>query len=211
MSTAAPILTVADLLHDLGDIPPQRVRMKPAPGLATLDDLFQQKNAHCELVDGTLVEKAMGHEESFLAMWLAMKLNMFVINHNLGTISGEQGLYELPDENVRGPDISFVSWSKYPNRKRTRDPIPFIAIDLVVEVLSPGNTLREMERKRREYFASGVSLVWEVDPRQRIVTIFDSVDHCEELAVGDTLTGGTVLPGFSQPLSELFAELDRHG
>jgi hypothetical protein len=31
------------------------------------------------------------------------------------------------------------------------------------------------------------------------------------LGVGDTLDGGSILPGFSLPLQALFAELDRQG
>ena len=50
---------------DLGNIPAFRVRLQPPTGTATEKDLVRYnesklKTAICELVEGTLVEKAMG-------------------------------------------------------------------------------------------------------------------------------------------------------
>lgn len=203
--------TFRDLLHDLGDIDPGRVRLAPPPGTATVDDLLKPENDHCELVDGTLVEKAVGNEESFFAFSFGTLLNQFVMAGNLGWMTGEQGFYELGDGQVRGPDLAFITWEKSPGRRRTRDPIPLLSPDLVVEVLSPSNTRREMERKRGEYFRAGVRVVWEVDPRARTVRVYESAEGFRELTAADTLAGEPVLPGFGLPLGPLFAELDRHG
>ncbi len=55
------ILTLGDLLDRLGGISPDRVRMTPPPARATERDVSQievRENRLCELVDGTLVEKA---------------------------------------------------------------------------------------------------------------------------------------------------------
>lgn len=206
-----PVKTIGELLRRLGDIPADRVRFDPMPGRAVLGDLLRPENDGCELVEGTLVEKPMGQEESFLGMWLGMTINQFVITHNLGYVTGEQGLYELPGGPVRGPDVSFTSWDRLPNRRRPKEPIPLGAPDLVVEVLSPGNTPGEMARKRDEYFRGGVRLVWEIDPRARTVRVYSALDRYQDFTAADTLTGGSVLPGFRLPLADLFAELDRHG
>lgn len=207
-----PVKTVADLLHRLGDVPPDRVRFDPVPGTATIADLLNPENEGCELVDGTLVEKAVGWEESFLAVWLATLLNQFVVPRNLGAVTGEAGFIELPPGGpVRGPDVAFTSWGRMAGRTRPTDPIPQLASDLVVEVLSPSNTPREMARKRDEYFRAGVGLVWEIDPRARTVRVYTGPNQFQDLTAADTLTGGTVLPGFTLPLGQLFAELDRHG
>ena len=63
-----------------------------------------------------------------------------------------------------------------------------------------------MARKRREYFAAGTRLVWEVNPRRRTVTVYTGPRTSTRLTETDTLTGGDVLPGFSLPLAELFAD-----
>jgi Uma2 family endonuclease len=83
--------------------------------------------------------------------------------------------------------------------------------DLAVEVVNEGNTAGEMARKRHEYFATGVQLVWLVDPRTRTVEVYTAPDQLTLLHEEQTLDGSTVLPGFTLSLRELFAELDRQG
>jgi hypothetical protein len=69
LTSVATIKTLADLLEQLGGIVPERVRFRPPPGTATEKDVLEVE-AHedrlCELVDGVLVEKAMGWRESIL-------------------------------------------------------------------------------------------------------------------------------------------------
>ena len=206
--------TIKDLLERLGGIAPGRVRMKPLPGLATEADLIEvnaRKMGICELVDRVLVEKGMGYTESGLALFLGGLLNLFVIPRNLGIVSGADGMMRLFPGLVRVPDLGFASWERIPGRRRPDTPIAGFAPDLVVEVLSPSNTKAEMARKRAEYFAAGVRLVWEVDPRKRIVSVFTAPERPTVLDALMTLDGGDVLPGFVLPLADLFAELDRHG
>jgi Uma2 family endonuclease len=112
---------------------------------------------------------------------------------------------------VRGPDVAYASWDRFPERKVPEQPIPTLAPDLAVEVLSESNTPKEMERKRGEYFSQGVSVVWEIDPSTRTATVYTPDGNETHLTESDRLDGGDVLPGFSLELSELFAELDRHG
>src|SRR3954467_1964776 len=77
---------VADLLHQLGDIAPERVLMDPPPGCATEADVLRHiegvPKRLVELVDGALVEKPMGYKESWLATWLIEILSAFVRAHN---------------------------------------------------------------------------------------------------------------------------------
>jgi Uma2 family endonuclease len=61
-----------------------------------------------------------------------------------------------------------------------------------------------MARKRREYFVSGVQLVWLVDPDRRTVTVCKSPDESTVLTEADTLDGGTVLPGLELPVRRIF-------
>lgn len=80
-----------------------------------------------------------------------------------------------------------------------------------MEVLSEGNTAKEMARKRREYFAAGARLVWLVYPKSRTVQVYKTAQESVTLDATQTFDGGDVLPGFTLPLAELFAELDRTG
>jgi Uma2 family endonuclease len=208
------VSTIADLLDQLGGISPRRVLMKPPPGTATEADLLEvnrQKDRVCELVDGVLVEKAAGYRESLLAGAIGAQLRAFVVPRNLGLVSGAGGMMRLLPGLVRAPDVAFTAWERIPGRRVPSEPIPALAPDLAVEVLSASNTEEEMARKRREYFAAGARLVWLIDPRRRTATVFTGPEHAEAFAADETLDGGAVLPGFSLPLRDLFAELDQEG
>ncbi len=206
-----PLRTMADLLHRLGDVSPDRVRFNPVPGTATVDDLLKPENDGCELVDGTLVKKTMGLDESWFAAVLIELIGPFVRRNNLGLLSGGDGPFEMLSGLVRLPDVAFISWDRLPGRRRLRKPIPNVVPDLAVEVLSRNNRPREVARKRREYFSAGVRLVWEVNQRRRTVVVYTSLTSSTTLTAADTLDGGDVLPGFTLSLAELFADLDRHG
>jgi Uma2 family endonuclease len=211
----APIETLADLLDRLGNVPLERILFRPYPGTATEADVLAAMHGPrerlCELVDGVLVEKAMGYRESGLAGFLLGLLNTFVIPRNLGLVTGADGTVRLMAGLLRIPDVAFTSWDRIPGRRRPAAPIPTLAPDSAVEVLSNSNTPGEMARKRLDYFTAGVRLVWEIDPDARTVSVYTGVDTVRVLTIADTLDGGAVLPGFTVPLRDLFAELDRQG
>jgi Uma2 family endonuclease len=213
-ATATRWGTLEELVEQLGDIPLRRIRMTPVPGTATEADLLvaeQRYHSLFELVDGVLVEKGMGYRESLLAGFLIAALRAFVVPRNLGAVSGADGFLRLFPGLVRAPDLAFALWDRFPDRKLPKEPIPTLAPDLVVEVLSESNTPKEMKRKRGEYFSQGVSVVWEIDPRKRKATVYYPDGTKTVLGESDRLEGGNVLPGFTLELGELFAELDRHG
>lgn len=209
-----PLRTLADLLDRLGGISPERIRYTPLPGTATeadLLELYSRERCLCELVDGVLVEKAVGYRESVLAAALSGYLRTFVVARNLGLVSGESGMMRLFPGLVRIPDVAFASWDRVPGRRMPEEAIPSLVPDLAVEVLSEGNTPGEMIVKRGEYFGQGVRLVWIVDPKARMVAVFTTADQSTVLDESDVLDGGEVLPGFELPVRDLFAELDRQG
>jgi Putative restriction endonuclease len=127
LTSVATIKTLADLLEQLGGIVPERVRFRPPPGTATEKDVLEVE-AHedrlCELVDGVLVEKAMGWRESLLASFLITILSNFVRPRNLGLVTDEAGMVRLASGLVRIPDVAFVSWDRLPNRRVPSDPNP---------------------------------------------------------------------------------------
>src|SRR4051812_40880661 len=155
--------TLGDLLKRLGNISPDRVLLDPPPGRATVRDVVEvhrRDRRLCELVEGTLVEKAVGYRESLLAIAIAGALRAFMLPRNLGLVTGPDGMMELFAGLVRIPDVAFASWDRIPGRRVPTQPVPLMVPDLAVEVLSRGNTRDEMAQKRREYFRAGVRVVW---------------------------------------------------
>ena len=205
--------TAMDLGQRFGSLPLRRIRFDPFPGTATEQDvldLHQREDRLYELIDGVLVEKPMAFRESCLASFLVTMLKVFAMRHNLGTVAGADGMMRLWPGRVRIPDVAFISWDRLPGRRLPDAPIPDLAPDLAVEVLSPSNTDEEMRQKRQDYFDAGTRLVWIVEPVSRTVAVWTAPDQSTFFREDETLDGGTVLPGFSLPLRQLFAELDPH-
>jgi Uma2 family endonuclease len=211
LATIAPpeIKTLADLRKRLGGIPLDRIWFHPAPGTATEKDVIEaeaRENRLCELVDGTLVEKAAGFEQARLALRLGHLVASHVDENDLGVCVGANGMMRIAPGLVRIPDVSFITWDRLPGRESPQEPIPDLAPDLAVEILSKGNTRAEMARKVREYFEAGVILVWLIDPKKRTARVFSAVEKSTLVRADQFLVGGDVLPGFSVKLSDL---LDR--
>ena len=186
--------------------------MRPLPGTATEQDLLHLLDSEgriCELIDGILVEKPMGFFESSVAAALIMFLGKFLEQRDLGIVLGEGGTLRILRDQIRVPDVAFLSWRHFPGRVVPAEPVPFIAPDLAVEVLSKGNTEAEMERELDDYFAAGVQLVWFIDPATESATVYEDRDQRHRVLRDESLTGGNVLPGFELPLAELFEKAGR--
>ena len=119
--------TLQDLLVQLGNIPADRIRMTPKPGTATPDDCIAvndgDEKAMCELVDGTLVEKAMGYEASVVAGTILAILRDYAASNRLGLISGADGFFQL-QSSTRGPDVAFLNRDRLPQGVFSRGSPP---------------------------------------------------------------------------------------
>lgn len=209
---AAP-RTMADLLEDLGGIVPERVRLHPHPGEATVQALIEnndvRKDFRCELIDGILVEKAhMSHVENSFTNIIAYYLQSFLRQTRLGKGFTEGAMYQLLGGDVRLPDYTVCLKDKFPTGKVPRVPYAEFAPDLAVEVLSKTNTAKEIRKKRQKLFASGTKLCWVLNPAKRTVDVYTSVDNPVTLTEADTLTGGDVLPGFELSIADWFREAE---
>jgi len=206
--------TVDELIDALG-VPASRILLDPPPGTATEADVTRlvegEPKRLVELIDGTLVEKAMGNRESELAVVLISVLAPFVYQRKLGKVYGADFMARMKQKNIRLPDVAFVAYADMPGGKAVDEVVLSGAMTLAIEMISPGNRKKEMLQKRKEYFASGAQRVWQFDMRSRTVAVYSSAEEAQILQEGSTLDGGDVLPGFSIALADLFAEVDRQG
>jgi Uma2 family endonuclease len=160
-----------------------------------------------ELIDGELVEMTPSADESSST---GATILGFLAQHvragRLGRLYGADGGFVLfPDRpTVRVPDVAFVRVERMP-QGQARKSFPRLAPDLVVEVLSPSDRASEVVAKLEMYQEAGVPLIWLVDPEAMTVTIIASGTSTRVLRSGDTLDGGDVLPGFTVPVTEIFA------
>jgi Uma2 family endonuclease len=83
-----------------------------------------------------------------------------------------------------------------------------IVPDAVLEVRSPSDNRREVEEKIQRWLNAGVRIVWELNPKTQVMTIYRPGEEPRRLGIDDTLTGEDVLPGFTLPLRLLFESDD---
>ena len=104
--------------------------------------------------------------------------------------------------NVFQPDICVICDPAKIDRKGCMG-----APDIVVEILSPGNSKKEMKDKYTAYEEAGVKEYWVVIPQYQLVIAYNLINGKFEQepvkAVGDIITS-SVLPGFTLGLAELF-------
>lgn len=203
--------TAADLVQRFGPIPLSRVRTRPAPGTATEQDVITihaREKRLCELVDGILVEKTVGYFESAVAVRLAVLISEFLRGKSLGLVFGADGMMKLEWGLIRIPNACYISNERL--RKvnlQPHAPLDVLSPNLAIEVLSAGNTVREMDDKLQDYFDHDVELVWYCDPVQQTVTVYHSPTGSRIVRHPELLTGDPLLPGFTASLPELFAPL----
>lgn len=152
-----------------------------------------------------------GFQASNIAMRLAIRLGAFVEDHSLGTLTGEQGGYDLGSAGQKNtalaPDVAFVRADHLPPHVSfdVTKAAP-LAPDLAVEVASPNQYRPAMAAKAQRYLRAGTRLVWVVWPRWQQVDVWRQGDAqpSATLNAGDMLDGEDVVPGFAYPVSQLF-------
>jgi Uma2 family endonuclease len=173
--------------------------------LMTADELYQLPNDgnRYELIRGEL-RKTMsptGFEHGDVELGIGSSLRAHVKKRRLGkVVAGDVGfrIHRGPDT-VLGPDVAFVRSERVVKTRKFFDGPP----DLVIEVVSPGDSYTEVEEKAADWLRHGTRAVIVVDPARRSVRIHRSG---EVVNVTDAIAVDDVVPGWSLPLSEIFED-----
>jgi Uma2 family endonuclease len=177
--------------------------------LMTADELLTLPRGRFryELIKGELITMSPGGGEHGAIMAnLTGLLYQHVRANKLGTIFGAETGFKLESDpdTVRAPDVSFVRRARI-EREGIAKAYPVGSPDLAVEVLSPDDSPRKVEKKTGDWLAGGAREVWNVNPKQRTVTVHRSTADATVLSENDELDGGALVPGFRCRVSEIFA------
>lgn len=162
-----------------------------------------------EVVDGVLVRMAGSKPRAlFVADRLYRRLGDYVEDQALGRTTGADGVYDFEHSGQPGtgllPDIGFIRAEIV--AQLDLDTVLTVAPDLAVEIASENQFRPAMGAKAQRYLAAGTRLVWIIYPRWQQVDIWHPGDTTPvTLTVGDVLKGETVVPGFTFPVTRLFA------
>jgi len=176
--------------------------------LITADDLEQMPDddsALTELDEGELVTMSLpGEEHGYFETEIGSLLRNHVKQHGLGRVYvGDTG-FRLSDATVRGPDVAFVRADRV-EALRSKG-FARGAPDLAVEIFSPSDSVPQLMRKVRQYFAAGCHTVWIFYPGHREIHVLEASGADRLLKIGDTLEAAELLPDFSVPVAEFFPE-----
>ncbi len=157
-----------------------------------------------EFIGGEIVEVPSNAYVSEIAAQIIFLIKLFLSQNSIkGHVTGEGGGYQVAGERY-APDVAYLSVEK--QEQLDREGYNTVPPDLAVEVVSSdANRERDLLRiKVFNYLADGVT-VWVVEPERRTVEVY--VPGATKVAVyreGDTLNGGTVLPGLSINVADVF-------
>ena len=170
----------------------------------------------CEVVDGVLLmPPGPMPEHQWLGLVISRRMSLFAEARELGVVLTApcDVLIRREPLRVRQPDVLFIS----ADRGGVRRPADLTGLsrlemppDLVVEILSPSNTRRQVEEKLADYRSIGVLEGWLVNfPARTVEVLRLSRDEMVVLGVygmGDVLRS-EALPGFELPIADIFGPL----
>lgn len=176
--------------------------------LMTVEDLADlgDEPGRYDLIRGELIRMSpAGAKHGILAMRIGHKVADFVEDHLPGEVfAAETGFILARDPDVLlAPDVAFVRADRMPPEEE-QDGFLSLAPDFVVEVVSPSDRQNDVSDKVMEYLDAGVSLIWVVEPRRQIVTVYFPDRTSRILSGDDVLDGSDVLPEFRLTVNEIF-------
>ena len=170
---------------------------------AELEQMPDDDSVQTELDEGELITMALAWEgHGFLEMKIGSILWIHVSRKRLGRVyTGDTG-FRLRDDTVRAPDVAFVRQERV--EALTSKGFAKGAPDLAVEIFSPSDSVPQLMRKVKQYFACGCHTVWIVYPDRKEIHLLEAAGGDRILGVGDTVEAPELLPGFSVPVAEFF-------
>ena len=158
-----------------------------------------------EFIGGEIVEMVSNNYASETAMIIATHIGMYLLQNKTGRMTGADGGYIIAGERYI-PDVAYISYEKQPEPSHDAyNPNP---PDLVVEVVSPTDSERQLSIKISNYLAAG-AIVWVARPDVKEVDAHTPGQAVQVLGINGMLDGGDVLPNFKLSVREIFPEESR--
>jgi Uma2 family endonuclease len=172
---------------------------------AELEQMPDVDSVRTELDEGELITMPpASFEHGGYEAEIIVILHDYVKRHKLGNVYGSSAGYRLTDDTVREPDVSFVRSARLTSLKSKNKGFANGSPDLAVEIISPSDSIRQLMRKVKQYFAAGTHTVWIVYPDEQEVQVLEATGTDRWLKGDDPIEAPELLPGFSVPISQFF-------
>jgi Uma2 family endonuclease len=159
-----------------------------------------------EWVNGRALQKVSPQERHARAQTrLAAALDTWADVARLGRVGTEWEFRVTPPHEATRPlvpDLAFLSYGRLGYDQEHEAQTPYMAPDVAIEIISPGDRRHDIEEKIRVYLAAGAKLVLLVDPLQRSFAAHDA-EGVRHFSHADTFNHPS-LPGFSVNVGWVF-------
>jgi len=183
--------------------------MATVPKLLTLEEFLRlpEEEPALEFADGEVTQKVSPQgQHSALQFGIAKIFDRFALPPKLARVFTE--LRTTFAGASRVPDVSVYRWDRVPLDSKGRVANEFFEPpDLVVEIVSPEQSVTALIRKCLWYVEHGVMIALLVDPDDESVLLFRPNQAPLALRGADRIAVDAVLPGFEHSVAELFASL----
>lgn len=165
-------------------------------------DMNFERNAKGDLI----IVAPTGGETGIYNAKLTTRFVVWNEQTQLGEVFDSSTCFKLPNGALRSPDVAWVQGDRWAAlAPEQREKFPPIAPDFVLKLLSPSDSLEDIQAKMQEYRDQGVRLGWLLDRKTSRVEIYRSEQPVEILISPKILTGETVLPGFNLTLQGIWS------
>lgn len=208
-------MSVLKLSHELNDVEEaDEVSTAPVPPSQRMTEeefvAWCDEDTRAEWVDGEVIIMAPASlKHTRLTLWLAMLLQLFAKDRDLGEIIGGDLMVRFASQRRRRmPDILFVT------KARSEILLPNHAEgppDLLIEIVSPESESRDWRIKYLEYERAGVREYWIIDPNSNHLEAYQLLEQAgqssyQRIAENEDRVLSTVLPGLHIRPSWLWQE-----
>jgi Uma2 family endonuclease len=156
-------------------------------------DLKLERNAQGELI----IMPPTGGETGKSNSTINAQLWFWNYQNQLGEVFDSSTGFTLPNGADRSPDVSWVEKSRWDAlTKEQKEKFIPLCPDFVIEILSPNDSLKKIQKKMQEYIENGCRLGWLINRKKQEVEIYRPGQNMEVLKFPQTISGENILPSF---------------
>ena len=183
-----------------------QIKRRTVEEFDTLVMLPENADKSFEFIGGEIIQMVSNNYSSETAALMIFFIQTYLRQSGTrGRITGADGGYIIGGERYI-PDVAYISYQKQPEPSHDAyNPNP---PDLVVEVVSPTDSERQLSIKISNYLAAG-AIVWVARPDVKEVDAHTPGQAVQVLGINGMLDGGDVLPNFKLSVREIFPEESR--
>jgi Uma2 family endonuclease len=175
----------------------------------TLEQFLEMSkpDAICEFIEGQAVPKVSPKAfHSMLTFTLTLLLRQTVKSQGRVYLEWAIKLKRQGEDWAPVPEVTYVSYERLPKSWKRNEACP-VPPELVIEIISPGQNLKDFEDKAKDYFAAGVLRVWVVDPEGISITVLNP-DGTSLTYTNDVKIVEPLLPGWELTTQQIFEEAE---